>query len=139
MPAERKHSVSRSFWRFFEIALFFLVSVLGYNFLAKTTSVNAKSKSREHSERGIPVKSFFPGEAVAKFFFQDTTSPSRRNRGITEIRGNTLSPGGMTASTVFSTAQGFRARPETQHLPRSVFSIPAFNPDLFQQKRVLII
>lgn len=139
MPAERKHSVSRSFWRFFEIALFFLVSVLGYNFLAKTTSVNAKSKSREHSERGAPVERLCPGETVFAFFFPDMAPPACRKHCVTETHSNALSPGGIPAAIIFSSPKGRYALLEAQNPPSAAFSIPAFTPNLFQQKRVLII
>jgi len=41
-----KCNISRSVWRFFEILLFFVISVVGFNFCAKTTNLNAKLKSR---------------------------------------------------------------------------------------------
>ena len=49
MSVPGKHNISRSLWRFLEISLFFLVSVLGYSFLAKTSTFNAKLKSKEHA------------------------------------------------------------------------------------------
>jgi hypothetical protein len=45
----RKHTFVRNILRVFEVALFFAVSVLGYGLLVKTSSVNAKSRSREHA------------------------------------------------------------------------------------------
>jgi len=45
----RKHSIARNILRVFEIAMFFAISVLGYGLLVKTSSLNSKSKSREHS------------------------------------------------------------------------------------------
>jgi len=45
MQAGRRN-ISRSVWRFFEIALFFVISVVGFNFCAKTTNLNSKLKSR---------------------------------------------------------------------------------------------
>jgi hypothetical protein len=45
----RKHPIGRNILRVFEIALFFAISVLGYGLLVKTSSLNSKSKSREHA------------------------------------------------------------------------------------------
>lgn len=42
----RKHTVGRNILRVFEIALFFVVSVLGYGLMVKASSFNAKSKTR---------------------------------------------------------------------------------------------
>ncbi|WP_147269501.1 hypothetical protein [Prosthecochloris sp. ZM] len=50
MALSSRSNIVKNLWRFFEILFFFMVSVLGYTFLAKT-SVNAKSKSREHLSR----------------------------------------------------------------------------------------
>jgi len=44
--ASGRSNISRSVWRFFEIALFFVVSVVGFSMYAKTTTFNAKQKSR---------------------------------------------------------------------------------------------
>jgi hypothetical protein len=41
-----RSNISRSVWRFFEIALFFAISVVGFNVCAKTTNLNSKLKSR---------------------------------------------------------------------------------------------
>ncbi|NEX13788.1 MAG: hypothetical protein C1941_03690 [Prosthecochloris sp.] len=51
MALLEKHHISRNIWRFLEICLFFIISVLGYGFLAKTSICNAKSKSNEHASR----------------------------------------------------------------------------------------
>ncbi|NTU57334.1 MAG: hypothetical protein HGB00_00210 [Chlorobiaceae bacterium] len=45
----RKYSIGRNILRIFEIAFFFAISVVGYGLLGKTSSLNAKSKSREHA------------------------------------------------------------------------------------------
>jgi hypothetical protein len=45
----RPADITRNVLRFFEIALFFAVSVLGYSLLAKASTFSAKSKSRSHS------------------------------------------------------------------------------------------
>ncbi|NTV03242.1 MAG: hypothetical protein HGB04_10785 [Chlorobiaceae bacterium] len=42
----RKKSATRDLLRFFEIALFFAISVLGYGMLAKSSTSGSKSKSR---------------------------------------------------------------------------------------------
>ncbi|TNJ40008.1 hypothetical protein FGF66_01545 [Chlorobaculum thiosulfatiphilum] len=76
----RKHTVGRNILRVFEIALFFVVSVLGYGLMLKTSSFNGKSKSRVHTpglqstpdQKGnnrelnvIPVSLIFPNETAA--------------------------------------------------------------------------
>jgi hypothetical protein len=50
MKARRKSPV-RNLLRFFEIALFFAISVLGYGLLAKTSTSGSKMKSRTLSTR----------------------------------------------------------------------------------------
>lgn len=50
MKARRK-SPARNLLRFFEIALFFAISVLGYGLLAKTSNSGSKTKSRTLSTR----------------------------------------------------------------------------------------
>ena len=62
MSVPDKHNISRTLWRIVEISLFFLVSVLGHNFLAKTSTFNAKSKSREHSSKVVAVQCCFGEE-----------------------------------------------------------------------------
>ena len=42
----RKPAVGRNILRVFEIALFFVISVLGYGLMVKASSFNAKSKTR---------------------------------------------------------------------------------------------
>jgi hypothetical protein len=48
----RKCNIFRNVWRFFEVFLFFAVSVVGFNLLVKTTSLNTKSKTNSLS-RGM--------------------------------------------------------------------------------------
>jgi hypothetical protein len=48
--ASGRKNISRSFLRVFEILLFFVISVVGFNVLAKTTSQNGKSKTRSSSQ-----------------------------------------------------------------------------------------
>ncbi|MBM3162985.1 MAG: hypothetical protein FJZ79_06660 [Chlorobi bacterium] len=50
--ASGRSNISRSIWRFFEIALFFVVSVVGFSMYAKTTTFNAKQKSRTLQQQG---------------------------------------------------------------------------------------
>lgn len=50
--ASGRSNISRSIWRFFEIALFFVVSVVGFSMYAKTTTLNAKQKSRALQQQG---------------------------------------------------------------------------------------
>ncbi len=129
MSAPVKQNISRSLWRFFEISLFFLVSVLGYNFLAKTTSFNAKSKSNEHAPGVVMVQSFFDEDASMLYLssrFQSSENPSSLN--------------GTSFHTIFYQKSGSL----TKHLPgnstlsdRSSF-IP-FSSKLFLQNKVLLI
>ena len=51
MASPEKQHIVRRLLRFFEISLFFLISVLGYGFLAKTSSFNTKSKSNDCSSK----------------------------------------------------------------------------------------
>ncbi|MBM3422847.1 MAG: hypothetical protein FJY09_06330 [Chlorobi bacterium] len=50
--ASGRSNISRSVWRFFEIALFFAVSVVGFSMYAKTATFNAKQKSRAQQQQG---------------------------------------------------------------------------------------
>ncbi|WP_449258646.1 hypothetical protein [Chlorobium limicola] len=50
--ASGRSNISRSVWRFFEIALFFVVSVVGFSMYAKTATFNAKQKSRAQQQQG---------------------------------------------------------------------------------------
>lgn len=67
MSVPDKHNISRTLWRIVEISLFFLVSVLGHNFLAKTSTFNAKSKSREHSSKVVAVQCSFGEEPSIRY------------------------------------------------------------------------
>jgi hypothetical protein len=46
----RTCNIARSLWRFIEVFLFFVVSVVGFNILFKTSSLNSKSKVKQLSE-----------------------------------------------------------------------------------------
>ncbi|MCW8797287.1 MAG: hypothetical protein OQK67_09520 [Chlorobium sp.] len=59
MASPEKHHIVRRLLRFFEISLFFVISVLGYGFLAKTSSFNAKSKSNENASRQFTSGGFY--------------------------------------------------------------------------------
>ncbi|MBN1279975.1 MAG: hypothetical protein K9I59_08180 [Chlorobium sp.] len=48
--ASGRSNISRSVWRFFEILLFFVISVVGFNVYAKTSTLNSKLKSRTLQE-----------------------------------------------------------------------------------------
>lgn len=50
--ASGRSNISRSVWRFFEIALFFVVSVVGFSMYAKTATFNSKQKSRVLQQQG---------------------------------------------------------------------------------------
>ena len=138
MSVKRRHSVSRSFWRFFEISLFFLVSVLGYNFLAKATSVNAKLKSREHAERSGTIASL-PVEPSLELFFPDTAARSCPQPIVTDCRESSLSPGKLFYAGQFPIPR-LHTDPFRLHATlRSCFTVPPCIPSLLQQKQVLII
>ncbi len=136
MPAKRTHSVSRSFWRFFEISLFFLVSVLGYNFLAKATSVSAKSKSREHAERPGTIASL-PVEPSLELFFRDIAAPSCLQ--AVDCRESSQSPGKLFYAERFPILRRHADLYRLHAALRSGFTVPPCIPSLLQQKQVLII
>jgi hypothetical protein len=48
-----KYNMIRGIWRSLEVLLFFVISVVGFNLFAKTTSFNTKTKARSLS--GSPV------------------------------------------------------------------------------------
>lgn len=75
MPALGKHNISRTLWRFLEIFLFFVVSVLGYNFLAKTSSFSAKSKSKETFSRVVAAQYYSDEDASMLSAYQNTPLP----------------------------------------------------------------
>lgn len=75
MPAIRKNNISRTLWRFLEISLFFAVSVLGYSFLAKTSSCNAKSKSKETFSRVVAVQCYSDEDASMLYAYRNAPSP----------------------------------------------------------------
>ncbi|NTV97701.1 MAG: hypothetical protein HGA70_00860 [Chlorobiaceae bacterium] len=49
--AKSKCNIACSIWRSFEILLFFVISVVGFNVLLKTTSQNSRSKEKSQSEK----------------------------------------------------------------------------------------
>jgi hypothetical protein len=71
----RKHTVGRNILRVFEIALFFVISVLGYGLMVKASSFNAKSKTRVQT----------PG-------FQSTPDQKGNNRELSIIPAAPLFP-----------------------------------------------
>ncbi|MCG8343307.1 MAG: hypothetical protein MI684_10790 [Chlorobiales bacterium] len=75
MPAVGKNNISRTLWRFLEISLFFAVSVLGYSFLAKTSSCNAKSKSKETFSRVVAVQCGSDEDASMLYAYRNTPLP----------------------------------------------------------------
>lgn len=138
MPAKRTHSVTRSFWRFFEISLFFLVSVLGYNFLAKATSINAKSKSREHAERSGTIVAL-PVELSLERFFSGIAAPSCPQPIVTDCHDSSLSPCKQFYAMRFPALQPHTDLFRLHATLRSNLVIPPCIPSLLQQKQVLII
>lgn len=66
MRATPRSNIKKNLWRFIEISLFFIVSVVGYSFLAKT-NVNGKSKSREHSSREHVTENLYHQSIQALF------------------------------------------------------------------------
>lgn len=76
MPVSEKHTISRTLWRFLEISLFFAVSVLGYNFLAKTSSCNTKSKSKETFSRVVAVQCYSVEDASMLYAYRNSPLPN---------------------------------------------------------------
>jgi hypothetical protein len=128
MPVSGKYNISRTLWRFLEIILFFLVSVLGYSFLAKTSSFNAKSKSKEHSLRVVISQSFSDKDVSSLYSYQ--TSPPA-------VYAFIHSPPPFYA--VFQrTTEKLPRRIRTVPVP--TYKVPAFpKTNLFQQNQVFII
>ncbi|ABL66303.1 conserved hypothetical protein [Chlorobium phaeobacteroides DSM 266] len=60
--APGKKNILRSFLRVFEILLFFVISVVGFNVLAKTASQNGKSKNRILSRNILRVNELASSE-----------------------------------------------------------------------------
>lgn len=54
----RTKNISRSIFRFCEIALFFVISVMGYGLLSKTASLNSKDKSRNQVYGVLNISDF---------------------------------------------------------------------------------
>ncbi len=127
MPAPRKHNISRNLWRFLEISLFFLVSVLGYNFLAKTSSFNAKSKSKEHSSRVAVVQNFFD-ESVSAL-----CSCHERSPACLSLHSKT------SFYAVFYHGPDRSSYIDTTPALLHTTSIFPFTVNLFQQNQVLIM
>ncbi len=116
MPASEKHTISRTLWRFLEISLFFAVSVLGYNFLAKTSSCNTKSKSKETFSRVVAVQ-YYSGEG-ASVLFADRNSPLPNNNSYVHSSPPSFAP---SQQNVDSTISYLRTVPPlTQNAPIAV-------------------
>lgn len=81
----RKHTVGRNILRVFEIALFLVISVLGYGLMVKASSFNAKSKTRVQT----------PG-------FQSTPDQKGNNRELNVLPGNPIFPDEMALSASHS-------------------------------------
>ncbi len=128
MPSPVKHNISRTLWRFLEISLFFLVSVLGYSFLAKTTTCNAKSKSKENSSRIVAVQCFFEDDIATLYFSQETpVSASSHFRSALPFYALFHHPPGRITSNVQTTPA----------LTYNAHRVP--KTSLFLQNQVLII
>ncbi|NTU97699.1 MAG: hypothetical protein HGA62_07805 [Chlorobiaceae bacterium] len=56
--AKSKCNIACSIWRSFEILLFFVISVVGFNVLLKTTSQNSRSKEKSLSEKTAVLYEF---------------------------------------------------------------------------------
>ncbi len=69
MASPEKHHIVKRLLRFFKISLFFMISVLGYGFLAKTSSVNAKSKSNDYSSRFITSGCFYENSSSLPYSY----------------------------------------------------------------------
>lgn len=126
MSVPGKHNISRSVWRFLEISLFFLVSVLGYSFLAKTSTFNAKSKSKELSSGIVAVQGCSAENTSMLFSFCEQ------------------SPASQTHNTPFYVALYQNPARFTSHnkfIPEQARTAPVFPfaLNLFQQNQVLLI
>lgn len=130
MPVSGKCNISKTFWRFLEVFLFFFVSVLGYSFLAKTSSFNAKSKSKEHSLRVVVTQCFSDKDVSTLYSSQTSTSSSSVCTFI------------HPPPPFYAIFQRTTERPphRTRTLPVPMYNAPAFpKTNLFLQNQVLII
>lgn len=131
----RKHTVGRNILRVFEIALFLVISVLGYGLMVKASSFNAKSKTRVQT----------PG-------FQNTPDQQGNNRELNVLTCNPIFPD----ETALSTSHSGYVHPvdASQSLPSPMILTAAYDcslqyhnaPDctplphnLLQQNPVLLI
>lgn len=141
--SRRKHNIVRSILRSFEVLLFFVISVVGFSALAKTTSFNSKTKVKSlsgypaaaSSDRTLPAAPLFLTDALDCFngFF---SSPQKKS------------------SSSYTNASGFSAYSDVPHhlhddlthcsICLKQCDFPALSPllapgNLFQQNPVLLI
>lgn len=138
----RKHNIVRSILRSFEVLLFFVISVVGFSALAKTTSLNSKTKVKSLS--GSPAAScdrIFPAATLSL------------NDAFDRLNGF-FSSGQKKSTSSYTCGSGFTAfsallphlRPGLLHCnpdlkkydPSALSPLPV-KDNLFQQNPVLLI
>ncbi|MBF0585792.1 hypothetical protein INT08_00710 [Prosthecochloris sp. N3] len=138
MPARGRRNISKNLWRFFEIALFFAVSVVGFNVLAKT-SVSGKTKSREHSSREQLVERLSMTRVESLFLPATFTTGNMQSVATSRSGQHSREPAGPLHAMFFA------ARPAACIPIPAVISPPSpfhahlqLPPNLLQQNRVLL-
>ncbi len=136
--AKSKCNIACSIWRSFEILLFFVISVVGFNII-KTTSLNTKSKEKTLSEKVATQ-------------YEHSRDELTFNNGLTRLKEFFSHQSEKNAP--HSVASGFHAFSSTLHhrqfflpgyspIPQkeytSSFSLPFKPANLLQQNPVLLI
>lgn len=116
----RTKDIARSFWRFFEILLFFAVSVVGFGLLVKAAPSASKGKEKQASCSRMLADA--PHEAVASLLFHPDAAKAQ--------------PTADAAPPAFVTSWH---RHCATRLPLPVHEAPLLPGALFQESAVLLI
>lgn len=135
---KRHCNIARNIWRSIEVFIFFVVSVVGFNLLVKTGSLNSKSKTNSLSE-GIVASGdrSLPGISLPPGFGIDRLS-GLLNASLGSERSHPSFPGFTSILQIpYHTLQN------CIHIPNNrIFSTPSSlgkPSNLFQQNRILLI
>lgn len=130
-----RSNISRSVWRFFEIALFFVISVVGFNVCAKTTNLNSKLKSRSQLQGQGSCSGWLSSNhelhhTTLLLTFSDTVKKNAVKRISIFQAAHFAHPGAVNTYPVTA----FRTAPRT--LVHAAMALPR---NLLQQNPVLLI
>jgi|GEM_PF-388989 hypothetical protein len=106
----REHSTTifRRFWRLVEVLLFFVVSVVGFALIGKTSSLASKAKERSRTHTAAPPQTSW--ENTVAFFLSGNTTVLQLITGTKSHRAdNTQS-----------------ATHRAPHFPQTVLSLPQY-------------